>query len=310
MSDVKNFAERLAELAGDLPRETAVLALHEQPEAAERGLALAHRLSDSLGWKVREEQTSRRRATNVLRDPHHGRMTVFRESGAVSVRASIAPFDELFDDDLGDEGLTRHLSKQVDRLGLPDLLSDSERLDFERLWRIRAAGSDPKGNVSDPVLCRAVGAFRHRVRDLPVLGRASAHVELTGKGNVSSMSASLRSPPDRGSHVVASVRPRDPLDAASEVASQVAKMMGGRDLGDEVKAESFSFGYLSLGRRRAQSVLAPFFVAAVTIGGGPGQTKSAHLVPVSGSTERFLSVPRGAAPAALERKPSPYPLAG
>lgn len=309
MADTTTFTERLARLAGDLPREIAVLALHEQTEVDERGLALAHRLAASLGWTVREEQTSRRRATSVLRDPRHGRAIVFGASGAVSVRAAIAPFDELFDDDPGDEELSRQVTKQLDRLDLPDILSEAERLDLERLWRVRAAGSDPEGTVSDPVLCRAVGAFRHRVRDLPVLGRASVHVEVTGHGNVSAMSATLRSPA-RASHVIASVKPRDPFDAAGEVASRLAKMLGGRDLGDEVTPKSFAFGYLSLGRRRAQTVLAPFFVADVTIQGGRDRTRSAHLVPVAGSTERFISLPRGAAPAAQERKPSEYSRTG
>lgn len=310
MSDLTHFAERLVDLTGDLPRETAVLALHEQPDAWKQGMTLAHQLSDSLGWTVREEQTSRRRASTLLRDTHRGRISVFRESGAVSVHSSIAPFDELFGDDPGNESLTRDVSERLGRLGLADLLSETERLDFERLWRIRAAGSDPQGNVSDPVLCRAVGAFRHRVRDLPVLGRASAHVEMTGHGNVSSMSALVRSPRDHGSHVVSTVRNRDPFEAATEVAIHVAKKLGSKEFGDAVTAESFSFGYLGLGRRRAQAVLAPFFVATVIIDGGRDGTRSAHVIPVAGSQERFIKLPRGTAATMQNRKPSPIQLAG
>lgn len=304
------FAERLTALAGDVPDETAVLALQEQTGSQERGVALAHRLAESLGWAVREDTTSRRRATTLLRDPERGRMTVYRDSGAVALRTSLAPFDELFDKDPGDEELIRHLSEQLDGLHLVDAFSAVERLDFERLWRIRAAGSDPGGAVTDPVLCRAVGAFRHRVRDLPVLGRASAHVEMTGHGTLSSMSATLRTPADRGSQVLATIRPRDPRDAADEVASRVTRALGGQDIGDEVTPRSFTFGYLSLGRRRAQAVLAPFFVAELTIGGGPDRTRSAHLVPVAGSVERYLGLPRGAAPTTQERKVDAFTLAG
>ena len=133
---------------------------------------------------------------------------------------------------------------------------------------------------------------------------------MTGHGNVSAMSVSLRSPVDAGSQVVASVKPRDPFDAASEVASRVVKMLGGGDITEAVTARSFSFGYLSLGRRRAQAVLAPFYVADVTIDSGPDRTKSAHLVPVAGSAERFLSLPRGAAPTVQERKPGRHYRAG
>lgn len=302
MSDHTAFIERLVELAGELPRETAVLALHEQPEAWKLGLSRAYQLSESLGWKVHQEETPRRRATTLLRDPEQGRITVFRESGAVSVHSSIAPFDELFDHDPGDESLTSNLSRRLDGLGLAAPQSETERLSFERLWRIRAAGSDAKGTVSDPVLCRAVGAFRHSVRDLPVLGRASAHVEMTGHGNISSMSTMLRTPRDHESQVVTTVKPRDPYEAAAEVASRVARILGSQKFGAEVTAESFSFGYLSLGRRRAQAVLTPFFVATVTIEGD--QTRSAHVVPVAGSHERFIKLPRGSAAAGPVRKPS------
>jgi hypothetical protein len=143
-----------------------------------------------------------------------------------------------------------------------------------------------------------------------VLGRASAHLELTGTARVSAASVSLRSPADGGSRVVGEVKSRDPLDAAAEVTSRVARMFGGGEFGDEVKADAFSFGYLSLGRRRAQSVLAPYYVAAVSISGGPGRIRSAHIVPVAASEERFLRLPRGAASVALGPKPAQQAISG
>ncbi len=305
MTANQTFIERLAGLAGDVPDAAVVVALKEQHEVRERGLAVAHSLGDSLGWKASDRYRHDRKATTVLRDPDRGRMTVFHDSGAVAVRSNTAPFDELFEKDPGDEALTEQVREQFRRFSLEDLLSDAEQLDFERLWRIRAAGSNADGAISDPVLCRAVGAFRHRVHGLPVLGRASAHVELTGADRVSAASVSLRGPADGGSEVLAEARVRAPLDAASEVAARVARLVGGRELGDEVTSETFSFGYLSLGRRRAQSVLAPYYVAAVSIGGGRGRTKSAHVVPVAATDERFLSLPRGAASGSFGRKPHP-----
>ncbi|WP_278235924.1 hypothetical protein [Isoptericola sp. AK164] len=302
MSGFTTVVDRLAELAGKIPHEVAVHHLVDQPEVEERGLAHAYRLAETLGWSVREEKTSRGRAARMLRDPDRGRLAVFHASGAVALKTSVGPFDELFDGDPGDDELATHARKHLERLGVTELVADGESLELERLWRIRAAGSDPDGAVSEPVLCRAVGAFRHTVGDLPVLGRASAHVELTGKGSVSAASTLLRSPAGH-SRPLATVAARDPYDAAEEVAHRLAKLLGSRDLGDEITPRGFSFGYLSLGRRRPQSVLAPFFVADVTIGSGPGRTKSAHLLPVAGSDERFLSLPRGAAPSTLARKP-------
>lgn len=304
-----NLAERLARLAGSVPDAAQVIALPEAAEVRELGVALAQSLGAALGWKISEKQVDMRKSATVLRDPDRGRVTVFHASGAVSLRSTVAPFDELFAKDPGDVSLTERLRDQVRHLAVEDLLAPAERLDFERLWRLRAAGSDPAGRVTEPVLCRAIGAFRHQVHGLRVLGRASVHLELTGKGQVSAASVSMRRPTDGGSKVLAEVQIRDPLDAAAEVASRVAKMIGGGDPGDEVKAEAFSFGYLSLGRRRPQSLLAPFYIASVSIDGGPGRTKSAHLVPVPASQERFLSIPRGAAAVSLERKPGLSPVA-
>lgn len=305
MTSNQTFVERLAALAGDVPDSVAVVALREQHEVRERGMAVAHSLGDSLGWNAIERYRHDKKATTVLRDPDRGRITVFQDSGAVAIRSNTAPFDELFKTDPGDEALTEQAREQFRRFSLEDLLSDAEQLDFERLWRIRAAGSDADGAVSDPVLCRAVGGFRHRVHGLPVLGRASAHIELTGAGHVSAASVALRGPADEGSRVLAEATVRAPLDAASEVAARVARLVGGRELGDEVTAETFLFGYLSLGRRRAQSALAPYYVAAVSIAGGRRRTKSAHIVPVAATDERFLNLPRGAASGSFDRKPDP-----
>ena len=150
MADVNHFAEHLAELASAVPDEAAVLALHEQPEVHERSLALAHRLAESLGWKVREERRSQRRATRVLRDPEHGRLTLFHGSGAVSVRAGVQPFDELFDDDPGDRELTRHVTAHFDRLPVRDLLSEGNSSSssgcggFAQQVRTPTAGSAPR----------------------------------------------------------------------------------------------------------------------------------------------------------------------
>ena len=202
--------------------------------------------------------------------------------------ALVAPGVELSDE---------QAQRAARQLSLPGFVHDAEKLTFERLWRLKAAGSDEAGRLSEPVLTRAVGAFRHQVHDLPVLGRASAHVEVTGSGSLSALSVSLRRWAGEKEELLATIKPRESGDAAREVADRVAKMVDGSEEG-ELVPEWFAYGYLSLGRRRAQSVLAPLWIASVSV---VGVTRSAHLIPVQGSDETFLKLPTGARAAATQR---------
>jgi hypothetical protein len=52
-----------------------------------------------------------------------------------------------------------------------------------------------------------------------------------------------------------------------------------------------------LSRRRPQSLLAPVYVAALSLKGDDDQERSAHRLAVAGRDEHFLRLP-GAAPAA------------
>lgn len=297
MSTFDTFAEQLTRLAPDVPDQVPVLALDPQRDQIGRGVELAHRLGENLGFDLRAAKLDRGATTTLLRDESGGRVRVFHASGALELRTRTEPFEELFDTDPGDEKLTDLTSSWADKLALPGLVPDTEKLTFERLWRLKAAGSDEKGRLSDPVLTRAVGAFRHQVHDLPVLGRASAHVEVTGSGSISALSVSLRRWAGEKEELLATVKPRESGDAAREVTERLAKMVGGSEEG-ELVPEWFAYGYLSLGRRRAQSVLAPLWIASVSV---VGVTRSAHLIPVVGSEETFLKLPTGARSAATQR---------
>jgi hypothetical protein len=297
MSTFDTFAEQLARLAPETPDQVPVVSLDPHRDQVGHGLELAHRLGESLGLDLQARKIDRGATTTVLYDEAGGRVRVFHASGAVALRSRTEPFEELFDADPGDERLISMTTSWADKLTLPGLVPDTEKLTFERLWRLKAAGSDPEGRLSEPVLTRAVGAFRHQLHDLPVLGRASAHVEVTGAGSVSALSVSLRRWAGEDEKVLATVRPKSSDDAAREVADRVAKMVGGSEDG-ELVPESFAYGYLSLGRRRAQSVLAPLWIASVSI---VGVTRSAHLIAVAGSQETFLKLPVGARAAASQR---------
>jgi hypothetical protein len=226
----------------------------------------------------------------------HGRerAVVFHRSGAFVVKLGIAAHERLFSHDPGDEELIGLVEEAFARLGLRTLIPKEDQLSFERLWRIKAAGWDRAGRSSEPVLCRAIGAYRHFVHGLPVYGRASVMVELTGNGDLASVSVSMRRfVDDGGGEVVAEAPVRPPRDAAEDAAAEMVKAFGGLDnlRGARLVADSFRLGYFSFGRRCEQDVLAPFYIATVAVDGA--DEHSAHMVVVRASKDEYLQIPTG-----------------
>jgi hypothetical protein len=196
-------------------------------------------------------------------------------------------------------------TKAAERLGLSRLVPEGDALDFEHLWRIMAAGGDAEGARSESVLCRAIGAFRHSVAELPVYGRASATVELAADAKLSAISFSCRRyAGDEGMKSVAA-KVRRPDEAAGEVAARLVRAFGGLEQlrSTRVQAEWFRFGYLSLGRRHSQAVLAPFYIAS--IGLEHEFEASAHVIAVTGSEEQFVRLPPGRRTTARSRALQP-----
>ncbi|MGC5225380.1 hypothetical protein ACPW96_22680 [Micromonospora sp. DT81.3] len=295
MSIYDNLTEQLVGHLKEVPQ--AVEVVSTEPVNEELPRAILQSTREATGLDFSRLEPARRKATTVLRDESGARATVFHASGAIVVRTAIGDFDDTFAGDPGSEELSLLTQKAFSGLGIDRFVHGDDTVGFERLWRIRAAGADPRYEVVEPVLVRAIGAFRHNVRDIPVLGRASGHVEVTGAGDISAFSVSMRRFADQGSEVLTRVSSRAVEDAASEIAKQAARVTEGSE--DAVlTVDSFDFGYLSLGRRRAQAVLAPMYVAAVSIAppeGREDQVRSAHIFAVPGSDERFLKLPTGSA---------------
>lgn len=305
MTTTKDLTERLAGMAGEVPDVTEVVELATPgPEAlVRRNEKLLGGLAEAAG--VRLDPSSgglRLEGRTVYRGEDGGRAVTFHASGALSLHAGVDPLDDLFDEVLPDEKLRGVVGDVTRRLGLASLVNREDSFTFERLWKLKAAGADPEGRRSDPVLTRAVGAYRHGVRELPVLGRASASVEVTGSGRLSSLTLSLRRLADDGSGAtVDKAVTRRPDDAAAEVAARLSRLLAGREEDVRLDPQLFAFGYLSLGRRRSQQLLAPMYVAAVTVDGGDEGERSAHVVAVAGSEKQYLRLPVGVRTVATQR---------
>jgi hypothetical protein len=299
------LAEQLASLVDDVPDTVDVVQLvPPRVDTVHKRLEdFASTVAERAGIELRQPSIETQKLRTVLRVPGHLRAVGFHASGAMSVNLALAPFDRTFQSDPGDDDLAALAQRAREELGLDRFVPDGDELSPERLWRIKAAGGGEKGEMTEPILCRAVGAFRHSVRGLPVYGRASATVELAAGGEVASASLSLRRfVGDDAGKVVASAAIRRPDVAAGEVAARLVSAFGRAEELKQTRliAEWFRFGYLSLGRRHTQALLAPFYIASVAA--QHEFESSAHVIAVAGSEEQYLRLPPGRRASAPNRQ--------
>jgi hypothetical protein len=186
------------------------------------------------------------------------RASVFHASGAVAVKTALAPMDHLIAR-ADKEAMTKATVAAAQRIGIDQVIGKGEQLLFERLWQIKATGMTNQGERGDTVVCRAVGAFRRYLYELPVWGRASAFVEIAGDDRIAAVGLDWR--PLAGD-AIDHVKINSPEQGARAVLSD----LNGRLAGTEFSTEDFTvgmfgLGYLSLPKRRVQTVFAPVYVA-------------------------------------------------
>ncbi|WP_426195783.1 hypothetical protein [Massilia sp. DWR3-1-1] len=214
--------------------------------------------SDRADWKSDDSQTT-------ITLPQGARAVLYHASGAIDYRSGLAPFAASFAQPVEREGLIRQLTERAARLELPAWLGEQGSLSFERLWQMKAQGSDRTGKNSEVLLTRAVGAWRHAVAGIAVLGAASVALRLAGDGTVDAFSLRIR---PSAAETVDTATTIAPELAARQLAQHLASLLGnGRDeLPPDAIAEArMLFGYLDLGKRKAQQVLAPSYVAQITV---------------------------------------------
>jgi hypothetical protein len=205
---------------------------------------------------------------------------LFHASGAMIARRSLVPAAHLFASPPPRDTLVSRANDAVRRLGLGRSSGSTERLEFERLWQIKAAGRQPDSAGGYETLCRAVGAFRRIVHELPVLGRASVFVKLAADDVVESAGCDWRPCEERAFDEAPVI---DPGEAAARIAAELTVAAGdGHVSGEHYDVDFFGLGYLSFPKRRVQSVLQPVYVALLH---PRGWTTLGRIVVVS-ATER------------------------
>jgi|LGOV01.1.fsa_nt_gb hypothetical protein len=236
--------------------------------------------------------------------PEGLRARVFHASGAFIAKSSLGPMEALLAEDIeqvAKDDLIKQVDRALQRLELVSFCGREERLEFERLWQIKATGVTKKGERGRVVLCRSVGAYRRYLHDLPVWGRASVHVQMAADDHLDSIGIDWRlvseEPFDHAKII-------DPEHGAKKVLADFqSRLPSAKITRDDFKVVMFALGYFSLPRRRSQGTMAPVYVAMIESNGWPG---SNHLivVPATETIYEPLCVPVETPPR-LAKKPEP-----
>jgi hypothetical protein len=289
--DYKELIGPLAKTVGEVPKTAVVRALRQHTVAdCERRLQrLTATTAEALGTKLDRGDWIEQEGRTVTYLPELGRAAVFHASGALEMHMGIAPMEGLFDTIEERDVLTDLVGETAKRLRIHDWVGSGERLDFEHLFQIKAAAADREGRVTEPVLCRAVGAFRHSIEGIPVLGPASVAVKVAAKGILDSLSIQVR---EATSEVIDETTVAPPEEGAREIVRQLESLMGrskttsGAEL---ARPRWMRLGYLALSRRTRQRVLAPMYVAQIDV---ESEQEAQGYLLVARATERtYLRIP-------------------
>ncbi len=245
-------------------------------------------------------RTSKETTTLLL--PEGARVVAFHASGAMFAARGLAPFEQLISDTDDQKELTARSMAALKRLELEALAGHpaGERLELERLWRIKASGMARHGARSSVALCRVVAAFRRFVSDLPVLGRASVFVKLAGEDVIDAAGVDWR--PTTGKPI-AQAKIIDAETAADRILRELSLGAPGDLLSHRhLEPQLFALAYCSLPKRQVQAFLQPVYVAALRPCGPFATLGRVAMVPATEHIYEPLGRPI-AAPPRLAAKP-------
>jgi hypothetical protein len=291
MSD-HTLLHKLAGACADarIPEQADILLLQtptrEQLQArARRFVALLQEHGDCPhdnggAWQQRDDHT-------VIYLPDGARAMVYHASGALRYVAGLAPADAAFEHDAGRAVLQRLVEERARKLTLSDWAGPHGELRFERLFRTLGQGADPAGKTSSSTLFRALGAWRQHAGGIPVLGAASVALRLAGDGRLDALSVQVR--PANG-EVLDRAAIVEPQAGARQVVAQLATLLGQKEVpGELVESATLQFGYLDLGKRKPQRVLAPGYVAQVVL--RHKTVRQAYVLAVRATERAYLDLP-------------------
>jgi hypothetical protein len=223
----------------------------------------------------------------VIHLPDGARATVYHASGALRFVSGLALAESPFGHDAERDVLQRLVEERAHKLNVSDWAGPNGELRFERLFRTRGQGADPAGKASAATLFRALGAWRQYVGGIPVLGGASVALRLAGDGRLDALSVQVR--PANG-EVLDRAAIIEPQTGARQIVAQLGALLGQKDVpAGLVESAALQFGYLDLGKRKPQRVLAPAYVARVVL--RHKTVRQAYVLAVRATERAYLELP-------------------
>ena len=266
--DEKEMLKQMVGKLEQVPERVEVLGLRQIP--AEELEARARGIMRECGkvFKVKLEGGDRvvEADRTLIRLPRGARLVIYHNSGAMRYSSGLAPLEALFEKVELREALVKLVERKVARLNTQEWLGAGQRLEFEKLWQVKASAADRSNKPIAPVLCRVVGAYRLFVGELPVWGPASFAVKLAAAGELDFLDLQVR---QTNQEVIDEVEVLRPEQAVRALLGQMATLWGRSKFApaELVEQASLRFGYFSLPKRKTQRVLAPVYVADIQTGG-------------------------------------------
>jgi len=215
------------------------------------------------------------------------RASVYHASGALRYVSGLAPAEFPFARAPECEALVRLLEERARKLSLADWLGANAELRFEHLFQTLGRGADRAGKQSAATLFRAIGAYRQYVGGIAVLGAASGAIQLAGDGRLVGLALQIR--PASG-EVLERAALIEPEAGARALLAQLSALLGQREIPtDAVESATMQFGYLDLGKRKPQRVLAPSYVAKIVVRHKSG--RQACVLAVAATERPYLNLP-------------------
>jgi hypothetical protein len=215
------------------------------------------------------------------------RATVYHASGALRYVSGLAPAEFPFARAPEREALVRLVEERAHRLNLAHWAGTNGELRFENLFQTLGRGTDRAGKHSATTLFRAIGAYRQYVGGVAVLGAASSAIQLAGNGRLDGLSLQVR---HANGEVLERARLIEPEAGARGLLAQLSALLGQRRIpADAVESAIMQFGYLDLGKRKPQRVLAPSYVAKIVLRHKSG--RQAYVLAVAATERPYLNLP-------------------
>lgn len=281
------FIDKLIGSLESIPAQADVIEL-KQPNIDDlhrRGRQLLSLIGHNCGCNFERGDWTEQHDSTLVHLPQGGNAVLYHPSGAMQLTTGLAPMENLFSKLESKAQLTKLVEQSARTLNIKQWVSESEELRFERLWQIKAAAGNPEGKVVAPVLCRAIGAYRHYVNGLPVLGAASVAIKVAAEGELDSLSIMAR---QTSGKAIDRIKTIPPEQALQRVYQQLERLMGRSKmpLTEVAMPQSIQFGYLSLSKRKGQRVLEPTYVVSVNIEGQ--EEAQGYLFTIAGSDTPYM----------------------